>query len=229
MSSAVVEDERLLRQSTAIRLSNYGVALMEQGEQVPALESFSRALKMCRQIMDEADDFQAPMSTSLDACMEASRLACKTNPCIPRGDRYLYEQAIRIPLDLGSNYRACVMVSTMVTFNLALAQQLTSVSGFAADPKSMLHKAAKLYELAFSMQQEEEFDQNTLFTLATVNNLGLIHSQLNDRKAADQCFEYLLSTLMYLANSNGERHAFLDGFFRNATSQIQKSQAAPAA
>jgi tetratricopeptide (TPR) repeat protein len=228
ISSNAAEEERARHQSTAIRLSNYGVALMEQEQHVPAVEALSRALKMCRQIMNEAEDFPAPMSTSLDACMEASRLARRKTDS-PLGQRYLHQQAIRIPLDMGYNYRACVMLSTMVTFNLALAKQLTSVQGLAADSKAMLRKASKLYELAFSMQQEEEFDGNTLFTLATVNNLGLIHSQLNDNMAADKCFEYLLSTLMYLTNSGGERHAFFDGFFRNATTLIQKSKAAPAA
>jgi tetratricopeptide (TPR) repeat protein len=241
------EEERALRHSTAIRLSNYGVALMEQGQHAPAVDALGRALKMCRNIMDEAEDDDVPwqtmMSTSLDACMEASRLAwstcCSNNnqadsSRLTRGERYLYQQAIRIPLTVGSNYRACVMLTTMVTFNLALAKQLTASSMMQADDYSrsmMLRKASKLYELAFSMQQEEEFDQNTLFTLATVNNLGLIHSQLKDSHAADQCFEYLLSTLMYLTNSNagGGRPAFLDGFFRNATTLIQKSQSAPAA
>lgn len=228
-SCHALNEERVRHQSTAIRMSNYGVALMEQGQIIPAVGALSRALKMCRRMMDEAEDYPAPMSTSLDACMEASRMKPKKDSRLTRGERYLYQQAVRIPVDVGSNYRACVMVSTMVTFNLALAKQLTAVQGLAADPKVMLRKASKLYELAFHMQQEEKFDDNTLFALATVNNLGLIHSQLNDRMAADQCFEYLLSTLMYLTNSGEERHHFFDGFLRNATTQIQKSESAPAA
>lgn len=210
--------------------------MMECGLHDSAIESLSQALKMCRLIMDEAVDFPAPMGTTFDACMEASRLAApKLDARLSCGERYLYQQAVRIPFNVGSSYRACVMVSTMVTFNLALANQLASCKK-VADPsecQAMLRKAVKLYELAFSMQQEEQFDGNTLFTLATVNNLGLIHSQLNDRMAANQCFEYLLSTLMYFNNSNGQRPAnsaeFFDGFFRNASSLIQKSASAPAA
>jgi len=213
---------------------------MEAGEHVAAIEALSQALKMCRPIMHEAEDYAAPMVTSFDACMEASRTAASPQRYarLTCGERYLYQQAVRIPWNVGANYRACVMVSTMVTFNLALANQLASAKKMAepADAQSMLRKAVKLYELAFSMQQEEQFDGNTLFTLATVNNLGLIHSQLNDRRAANQCFEYLLSTLMYWNNattaaSDGRppnAGEFFDGIFRNAA-LIQNSESAPAA
>lgn len=232
------EEERSYRQQRATHLSNYGVAMIEKGQHGEAIDALSHALKMCRQNMDEAEDFRVSMSTSFDACMEASRKATVPNfdACLSRGERYFYQQAIRIPLTIGSSYRACVMVSTMVTFNLALANQLASVKKVAepAEAQAMLRKAVKLYELAFSMQQEEQFDGNTLFTLATVNNLGLIHSQLNDRMAANKCFEYLLSTLMYLNNTTAggcppSGKELFDGFLRNASSLIQKSASAPAA
>ncbi len=214
---------------TAITLSNSGVALMERGELNAALGALSHSLKFCHIIMDKAMDSSSPMNTSLDACMEASRSGkVDTSRCA--GERYLYQQAVRIPLDVGSNYRACVMISTLVTFNFALANHRISTLK-AADPaeaQQMLRNAAKLYELAFSMQQEEGFTNNTLFTLATVNNLGLIHSQLNDRTAANQCFEYLLSTLMYLTDCS-KGSDFFDGFFRNATTLIPKTESAPAA
>lgn len=213
-------------QNRAIALSNHGAALLVAGQFVAAMEAFSEALCLCRQSMHEVVDVDdATLGTSLDACM-----APTTHAQVSSGERYVYQQPMRIPENVGNNYRACVFASTMVTFNLALVQQLmashcstTSVE----QARALLRKAGKLYQLAFNMQQEENFDQNTLFVLATVNNLGLIHSQLNDRKAADQCFEYLLSSLMYLAHSGDVR---LKGFLRNATTQTQhKSQSAPAA
>lgn len=225
----VVPDDHDERQRIAVDLSNSGVACLEHGDYNAAVQALSRALKYCHLIMDEATDSVAPINASLDACLQASRSAnaqVQTSPC----ERYLYQHAARIPLNVGSNYRAAVLVSTLVTFNLALAYQLMSTYK-AADPTEaqiLLMKAVKLYELAFSMQQEEGFDNNALFTLATVNNLGLIHSQLNDRTAANQCFQYLLSTLLYLTDSSNSNELFA-GFYRNASSMIPKSESAPAA
>mmetsp|Transcript_64740 Transcript_64740/g.90053 ORF Transcript_64740/g.90053 Transcript_64740/m.90053 type:complete len:232 (+) Transcript_64740:52-747(+) len=220
-----------------INISNYGVSLIQQGQYGVSIPVLSEALRLCRGLMDQAEDFDGSLGTSLDACMEESR--CSRQILMsdareggrPNGEKYLYQQAVSIPLDIGSSYRASVMVSTMVTFNLALANQLASMNQTGEDSKLMLHKAAKLYELAFSMQQEEEFDCNTLFTLATINNLGLVHSQLNDRTSANKCFEYLLSSLMYLTNASGQKQPSreFDGFFRNASSSIQSSRSAPAA
>lgn len=225
---AVPEDHNE-RQRIAVELSNSGVNCLERGDYHAAVQALSRSLKYCHLIMDEAKDSMTPTSTTLDACLQAPRSTHVQAPASPC-ERYLYQQAARIPLHVGSNYRAAVLVSTLVTFNLALAYQLMSTYK-AAEPTEaqiLLMKAVKLYELAFSMQQEEGFDNNALFTLATVNNLGLIHSQLNDRTAANQCFQYLLTTLLYLRDSSNGNELF-DGFFRNANSMIPKSESAPAA
>jgi tetratricopeptide (TPR) repeat protein len=217
-------------QRHVIGYNNYGVSLIESGNYDIAISALSKSLKTCRQIMDEADDFPAPIATCLDSCMEQSRAVgadfCRDR-CDSQSEQYLYRQAIRIPMVVGSNYRACVLVSTIVTFNLALANQLASMGKLESE--TMLRKAVKLYELAFSMQQEENFDSNTLFTLATVNNLGLVHSRLNDRNAASKCFEYLLSTLMYLTDCSGNQTFEFDGFFRNASTLIHKPFSAAAA
>lgn len=223
------KDRHFQQQRVAISLSNSAVVFMERAEYNAAIGTLSHSLKFCNIIMDEAHDFSAPMTATLDGCMEASR-SSHGGTRLHTGERYLYQQAVRIPLDMGSSYHSCVMISTLVTFNLALAYQLNGTSK-ATNPTEvpiMLRKAAKLYELAFGMQQAEGFDNNTLFTLATVNNLGLIHSQLNDRPAADQCFEYLLSTLMYLTDCSKGSDLF-DEFFCNASALTPNSESAPAA
>jgi hypothetical protein len=122
----------------------------------------------------------------------------------------MYKQVIRIPVNVESHYRAAVMVSSMIIFNLALAHQLPSM--VRDNRETALRKAAKLYELSFKMQRDEFFDSNTMFTLAIVNNLGPIHHQLDDKETASKCFEHLLSTLMFLINC-GDGHATnVDGF-----------------
>jgi hypothetical protein len=69
-----------------------------------------------------------------------------------------------------------------------------------------------------------------MFTMATLNNMGLAHQQLNDEESASNCFQHLLSALMCLVergqvNVRGE----LDGFLGNVSGVICTHVTAPAA
>ena len=84
------------------------------------------------------------------------------------------------------------------------------------------------------MQEEIHYvdgAENTMFTLCTVNNLGLIHNQLNNDVAAKTYFRHLLSSLMCLfACTNGVRREEYAGFLHNITTIVYtETQAAAAA
>ncbi len=143
-------------------------------------------------------------------------------------EQYMYRQAIHIPLTIESNYQASIMVSVMIIFNLALAHQLSAVG---SDKKhSKLRKAADLYEISFNLQQDANFkNNNVVFTLATMNNMGIILHKLNDGETANKCFEHLLSTLMFLIDSGEGDVCELDGFLRNVSNLISEPCSAAAA
>ena len=165
-------------QRRAINHNNCDVSLIERGNYEYAAVALASALKTCRKMMDETCDYSEPITTSLDQCMEESRAQGNfyRDSCGDLNEQFLYEQAILLPMNLGCrSYKTSVMISSMVTLNLALANQLFAMNHKESND-ALLRKAAKLYELGFSMQQEENFDNNTLFTLATVNNMGLIHN-----------------------------------------------------
>jgi hypothetical protein len=177
--------------------------------------------------MNQADDQQEEIKTSMDQCMANSRPASDYchNPLYENG-RFLYRHAIRVPVNVECHYRATVMVCSTMIFNLALAHQLAATA--SDNRESTLCRAATLYELAFNMQRE--FDSNMLFTLATVNNLGLIHHQLDDTETASKFFEHLLSTLMLLTDCGEGHTSDFEGFLRNAsTVNFQTCPAAAAA
>jgi tetratricopeptide (TPR) repeat protein len=218
-------------QKRSIQQNNHAIVMIENGNYHDAIIALSSALKAYKLILDESDDLmhqQEQIKTSLDQCMAQSR---------PTGDychkhldedgQFMYKEAIRIPVNVESHYRAAVMVSSMIIFNLALTHQLAAT--VSDNRESALRKAAKLYELSFNMQRDEFFYSNTMFTLAIVNNLGLIHHQLDDRETASKYFEHLLSTLMFLIDC-GDGHATdFDGFLRNASTVSFQACAAAAA
>ena len=210
----------------AIQKNNSAVSLIAAGDCDSAISALSSALKTYKQITEEADKHPQPVKTSLDQCMTQSpvTLAKASN----EEERYMYRQAIHIPLTIECNYQASIMVSVMIIFNLALAHQLSAVGSHKKQLK--LRKAAKLYELGFNMQRDLNFENNNvLFTLATMNNLGLIHHKLNDGDTANQFFEKLLSTLMVLIDCGGGDVCELDGFLRNVSNLISEPCIAAAA
>jgi hypothetical protein len=219
----------------AIQQNNSAVSLIAAGDYDAAISALSSALITYRQIImeEEADEHPQPVQISLDQCMTQSPAAtpAKVSSNEEESDPYMYRQAIHIPLTilLESNFQASIMVSVMIIFNIALAHQLSAVG--SDDQQLKLRTAAKLYELGFSLERDENFENNSsiLFTLATVNNLGLIHHKLNDGETANKCFEYLLSTMMFLIDCGEGNVCELDGFLRNVSNLISEPCSAAAA
>lgn len=121
------------------------------------------------------------------------------------------------------------MVSTMIIFNLALAEQLAGSNIVDTSRKqAKLIKATQLYDLAFNMQQVEQLEDNVYFTLVTINNLGVIYQQLGDLEAATKCYENLLSTVM-LVLDYGKTNPYFGCFAQIATGFMSKIVIAPAA
>ena len=140
-----------------------------------------------------------------------------------------------------------VIYSTIIIFNLALAFHLSALGITTATSSSSssnchnnnknkalarLTKALKLYELALTLQEQEKIQGNALFTLATVNNMGVIQRSIgeSDKQARDY-FEFLLSNLLPMFAGIGKEDIFpLTAFFSNAINVLNsRSHSAPAA
>jgi hypothetical protein len=90
-------------------------------------------------------------------------------------------------------------------FNLALAHHLSALYGPVNRCACTLEQAIDLYELAYTVQMQEDAKLSIEFTMAIINNLGHIHRLLGDEDKGSQCFRHLLSTIFFL-RSYGERH-----------------------
>ena len=103
----------------------------------------------------------------------------------------------------------------------------------AKKSKKLFLRSRKLYELAFEMHLDESCDVNLLFTLALINNLGLVYDVLGQKQRSKTCFKNMFSTMMYLMDSN-ESHTVKewDGLLSNVMDilfQQHREIAAPAA
>lgn len=103
----------------------------------------------------------------------------------------------------------------------------------AKKAKKFFLRSRKLYELAFEIHLDESCDVNLLFTLALINNLGLVYDVLGQKQRSKTCFKNMFSTMMYLMDSN-ESHTVKewDGLLSNVMDilfQQHREIAAPAA
>jgi tetratricopeptide (TPR) repeat protein len=232
------------QQQHAIQANNASASLIAAGKYKTAIQELSLALKTYKQVMIEADDNPQPVKTSLlDQWMLQSlaiadcRKACHVHDDNEQDYMYMYRQAIHIPLEhiVEQTYQeSAIACSSAIIFNLALAHHLSALVS-AKHLSNMLHTAATLYQLAGDLQRDDAQleNNNVLFTMAAMNNLGVIYHLLEDHETATKFFQQLLTTLMLLvdcreaeARSGGE----LDGFLRNATNLVSASScAAPAA
>lgn len=159
-------------------------------------------------------------------------------------ENFVYRRAICIPtrtlMDfLPDEHDRSLVISISTIFNLALAHHLRAMElkddGDDNDRRYkqlQLKRAVLLYELAYKLQMEgiSGSGLSTVFVMATLNNLGQIHKILMQHDTACECFQHLLSTLMFALDTGGVLPVSdLDGFFRNTAFLMFRAPAAGAA
>jgi tetratricopeptide (TPR) repeat protein len=232
------------------RFNNEGVSLIESGLYDEAISTFSKGLTLVKQVLalqgddDQADEAAADsMETSAEPASDSPicyfhkmQEPQATNECRDQEEVLSDEPFIfRAPLyiqsrvtDHASSTAYYVKSSFMILYNLALTHHLSALS--RNDTQKRLQKALKLYELAYTIQMTEDIQLTVLQTMAIVNNLGLIHTALEDEEKARQCFQHLLSSIMFL-NDCGDRDSVehMDGFIANVMPLVLMGSSAPAA
>jgi tetratricopeptide (TPR) repeat protein len=210
-----------------VDLNNKAVELIALGHYEEAISTLVNALQSSKQMIAEATEIHLPLQITLDDCMTESPA-----PICPQQDEneqqlFIYKRPIYICREkMALNYKARVLTSVVLIFNLSLAYQLSGTKNANA---GYLKKAARLYQLAFQMPREEKFESTTLFSMACINNVALVYHELEEMSKKKKCFEHLLSTLMCLVDLGDQNVCELDGFFRNTFHlMVSKTPAAAA-
>jgi tetratricopeptide (TPR) repeat protein len=215
-------------ESVATMSINLGVELYENGHFQQAIAAFSDALALTKYIQywsDEGGDggdesaFQAPFQP----------LFGKSGKwvMIPTSDLFLFLNPIRIQ---GKFPRTKMRkaLSLIALFNLAICNHH---NGLLHNMDTvLLRKALQMYELAYAIQMQEGIDMTLTPTMIIMSNVGHIHKILGNRDNAMQCFQHLLSTIMFLVEAGEKDHIFeFDGFFENILKTVYAHSPAAAA
>jgi tetratricopeptide (TPR) repeat protein len=230
------------------RFNNEGVSLIESGLYDEAITEFSKGLTLVKQVLalqgdnqvdeaasDSMKTFTEPASHSPICHFHKTQESDVTKECRDQEEFLIDEPFIfRAPLYIQSrvtdhtSFTYHVKSSFMLLYNLALTHHLSALKGH--NTQKRLQKALKLYELAYSIQMTEDIQLTVLQTMAIVNNLGLVHAALEDKEKSRQCFQHLLSSIMFLHDC-GECDSVeqMDGFIANVMFLILMGSSAPAA
>jgi hypothetical protein len=113
-------------------------------------------------------------------------------------------------------------LTIVVMYNLALSFHLSALQTLSHD---RLISAQQFYEHAFRIHLQESCDATLLYSLALMNNLGLIYRLLRDQDRSDKCFQNMLATMMFLLEADEARMIKQwDGFLSNVMGCIFPEQ-----
>merc|ERR1712194_684651 len=110
--------------------------------------------------------------------------------------------------------------SSSVSLSSGNSSSITLTATTIKQIKKLFLRSRNLYELAFEMHLDADVD--LVFTLALINNLGLIYYTVNEKDRSTTCFKNMFSTMMYLMDSK-EAHSITewDGLLANAMDILQ--------
>jgi tetratricopeptide (TPR) repeat protein len=150
----------------------------------------------------------------------------------PQGDFdntvYVCRSPIVVNCEVSPTFPILRKLCYSILYNLALTYHLGALATKSSG--SVFCKALTCYQMAHDLQPADDLEIGVQLSLSISNNIGHIHAALGNTEKASQCFQHLLSTMMYTNQSGGRYSPFLlDGFMRNVQLFVMKSRTAAAA
>jgi tetratricopeptide (TPR) repeat protein len=198
----------------AARYINLGVAYYEKGRIQEAVVAFADALSMSKHVVEYDNDPKRENDDIYDLdCPFQPEFGKSEKIMSTPNDLSIFLNPIRVPGMLPGS-KVCKTLSLIAMFNLAICNHRNAIVNNM--DRRMLRKALQLYELAYAIQMQEGIDMTLTPTMIIMSNVGNIHKIMGNDDNAMQCFQHLLSTLMFLVEA-GERDMVweFDGFFEN--------------
>ena len=207
---------------------NLGCDLYENGRVQEAMMVFAEALALTKHLeywYDE-DDF---MYDEEDAALPPFQPHFgKSDECITSSNElFIFLNPIKVQGKLPKN-KLRKSLSLIALFNLAICNHRNGI--LHNMDRVCLQKALQMYELAYAIQMQNGIDMTLTPTMIIMSNVGHIHKVLGNTSNSMQCFQHLLSTIMFLVEAGERDHIFeFDGFFENILKTVYANAPAAAA
>lgn len=212
----------------ATKSINLGVELYENGRLQQAVVAFADALSLSKQIEywdDELEEFYF-MESTFSPPFQPHFGKCE-NFVTSTNDLCIFLNPIKIEGQL-PQIKVRKSISLIALFNLAVCNHRSGI--LHNMDTGLLRKALQMYEMAYAIQMQEGIDMTLTPTMIIMSNVGHIHKILGNKDNSVQCFQHLLSTIMFLVEAGERDHIFeFDGFFENILKTVYAHSPAAAA
>lgn len=198
--------------STVTLLNNMGADLIECGDYVGSIEFLSKAFQYSRQELDDrmASDVVIPDIYQPSACVIDLWMMrdIAEDSSQEQGDDVIYTLPMHVPLKATNPSEVSVAVA--ITFNLAIAYHHASrhcnsiIALQGNSQEQLMRQALRLYQYTFRLQRTQaSSSQSPFFYMACINNIGTLFHELGENIQSEECFNHLLSLLMYMNMNAG--------------------------
>jgi hypothetical protein len=213
----------------AVDCNNIGAKHIDRDDCKLSIKALTLAFHSFKRSYNQKKQLLPPTQNTADAGVSTFNIDqwMKKMPYSESDDVVMYQHPIQIPRHLEPNMENFSLISTAITFNLALANHL---DGVQRKNKEVLQTAARLYEYGFSLERiRGKFFISPFFLVAILNNLGSLHRTIesidskHEQDRSQKCFLQLLSTLLYLTQIKGANPSDLEVFFGNTTCGLSRT------
>jgi tetratricopeptide (TPR) repeat protein len=208
-----------------IQLNNFGVYFIQNDRYEEAIVCF---LTIFEHVNEQLESEISTPSTPSQPCSTMHSLAAfflvqdkYSSSAAPAGSQqqpFVFRNPILISEDLNKVHLNCSdKIVLVATNNLALSYHLCATESVC---KKRLEQALLYYGQAYKMLLAEPRVVVSQ-AMAILNNIGHIHRLLNNEEGAKNCFQYLLSTMMFvLLSGESDRIHNWDSFLSNVMDLI---------
>ena len=205
----------------AIALNNQGCKSLMMGDLRSASSDLTDALQASKRLIESSEDDMDISVTDNEISVPSLQILNLDDIMVQvvskgfESQRVVYGYPIMLPshLALANTSKNVSTLSAAIIFNMALTFHKLALTQEGSKRAQFLSKAVKLYEFGASLK--ENMVWSNFLHLAILNNLGLAHELLGNKQQAEQCFQQLLSCILYIIDCRQGGVSALEIFFQN--------------
>jgi tetratricopeptide (TPR) repeat protein len=204
-----------LNRSLFVTMNNQGVSMIQERRYEDAIDCFISAVQHINQVLETTRGL--PERPSSMVCLLQDNHQVLSVPVSSDEKMFVFRNPLLVSEKRTGSFQVSAKTSLVALYNLAMAYHLSGLQNQCA---KRLKQALSYYELSYKMLLDE---QHVVVSQAMIilNNIGQIHRLLQNEEGAKNCFQYLLTTMMFVQQTGeASRIQNWDSFLSNVLDLI---------
>jgi tetratricopeptide (TPR) repeat protein len=192
LRTSITMHEASLNRSLFVTMINQGVSMIKEGRYDDAIDCFITAVQHINQVLDTTRGIPEQLSSMV--CLIQDHHQVLSVPISSDEKMFVFRNPLLVSEKRTDSFQVSAKTSLVALYNLAIGYHLSGLQNQCA---KRLKQALSYYELSYKMLLDE---QHVVVSQAMIilNNIGQIHRLLQNEEGAKSCFQYLLTTMMFV-------------------------------